>query len=100
MHSGRCTGRVFYQSPKPEGGAFFLAFLPEFIDPAAGYGPLPLLIPGDTFILTGTIWCLIVVMGASAFAGAVRADPKIQRGDGLIYAGPGTAVSIMRLAHP
>jgi len=64
----------------PKVALFFLAFLPEFIDPTAGYGALPFLVLGGTFMLTGTIWCLIVALGASAIADTLRANAKIQTG--------------------
>jgi len=64
----------------PKVALIFLAFLPEFIDPTAGYGALSFLLLGGTFMVTGTIWCLIVALGASAFADALRDNPKIQGG--------------------
>jgi threonine/homoserine/homoserine lactone efflux protein len=64
----------------PKVALFFIAFLPSFIDPGTPYGPLSFLFLGCTFLFTGTVWCLILVLGASAFAGALRHNPKIQAG--------------------
>jgi threonine/homoserine/homoserine lactone efflux protein len=49
----------------PKVALFFLAFLPQFIDPASDTKTLAFLSLGATFITTGTIWCLVI-----AFAGA------------------------------
>jgi threonine/homoserine/homoserine lactone efflux protein len=80
-----------------------LAFLPGFIDPTAGFGPLPFFILGGTFLLIGTIWCSIIAIGASAFADAVRNNLKIQRGFDLVvsllYSGLGAAILVIHLAQ-
>jgi len=85
----------------PKVALFFLAFLPEFIDPAAGYGAIPFLFLGGTFMLTGTIWCLIVALGASAFADALRENPKIQAGfdlfASLLFVGLGAGILLTHL---
>lgn len=64
----------------PKVALFFIAFLPQFIDPAAGYGPVSFLFLGCTFLTTGMLWCFTVAVGASAFADVLRNNPKVQWG--------------------
>ncbi len=61
----------------PKVALFFLAFLPQFIDPAS-----PMKIPafialGLTFVTTGTIWCLILAWFASAFSERLRGSTTV-----------------------
>ena len=56
---------------------FFLAFLPQFIDPASNAKVLAFLTLGLTFVTTGTIWCLILAWFASAFSERLRANETI-----------------------
>ena len=61
----------------PKVGLFFLAFLPQFIDPASGMKVLAFLLLGFTFVTTGTIWCLIIACFASTFSERLRANETI-----------------------
>lgn len=61
----------------PKVGLFFLAFLPQFIDPASGVKVLAFLLLGLTFVTTGTIWCLILACFASAFSERLRTNETI-----------------------
>jgi threonine/homoserine/homoserine lactone efflux protein len=61
----------------PKVGLFFLAFLPQFIDPASGMKVLAFLLLGFTFVSTGTIWCLIIAWFASAFSERLRTNETI-----------------------
>jgi threonine/homoserine/homoserine lactone efflux protein len=61
----------------PKVGLFFLAFLPQFIDPASGMKVLAFLLLGLTFVTTGTIWCLIIACFASAFSERLRTNEII-----------------------
>jgi threonine/homoserine/homoserine lactone efflux protein len=55
---------------------FFLAFLPQFVNPTREYGALPFLLLGCTFITTGTAWCLIVSCFAAAVSEHLRRKPR------------------------
>jgi threonine/homoserine/homoserine lactone efflux protein len=63
----------------PKVALFFLAFLPQFIDPVPNPGSLSFLFLGAVFLCTGTIWCMTVALSASAIADQYRDNRKIQR---------------------
>ena len=55
---------------------FFLAFLPQFVDPTIQHGILPFLLLGSTFVTTGTAWCMIVACFAAGISGHLRRNPR------------------------
>ena len=63
----------------PKMALFFLAFLPQFIQPTKANSPLPFLILGCIFLTTGTIWCLIVALFSSYATDTLRQRPSIKR---------------------
>ncbi len=62
----------------PKVALFFLAFLPQFIDPNYVQSSLSFLILGITFLLTGTIWCLILALFASTLSDGLRKNYKMK----------------------
>src|SRR5260370_42253702 len=61
----------------PKVALFFLAFLPQFIDPASPAKVPALIALGLTFVTTGTIWCLILAWFAASFSVRLRANQTI-----------------------
>ncbi|HLA51800.1 MAG TPA: LysE family translocator [Flavitalea sp.] len=55
---------------------FFLAFLPQFIDPADQGNAMPFIILGLTFSATGTIWCILLAYFADKVFVRFRKNQK------------------------
>jgi len=61
----------------PKVALFFLAFLPQFIDPASNIKAIAFLLLGFTFVTTGTIWCLILACFAATLSERLRSNEKV-----------------------
>ena len=62
----------------PKVALFFLAFLPQFIDPASGSRILAFLALGATFITTGLLWCLVLAVAAARLQAFFRRNPNFR----------------------
>lgn len=82
----------------PKVALFFIAFLPQFIDPAFTNIVLPFLALGITFTITGTIWCLLLANFASFISDKLKNNKKlseyINKACGAILIGLGIKVAL------
>ncbi|WP_024769414.1 LysE family translocator [Aquimarina macrocephali] len=62
----------------PKVALFFLAFLPQFINPEYAKSAIPFLILGFTFVTTGTIWCMILAFFSAKLANKIRGNSKVK----------------------
>ena len=79
---------------------FFLAFLPQFVAPTAHSRVLSFLLLGGIFIFNGTLWCLVLVWGASAMRRRLRGAPSsgllLKRATGAIFVGLGVRLAVSK----
>jgi RhtB (resistance to homoserine/threonine) family protein len=78
----------------PKVALFFLAFLPQFIHTDAGVAsPIPFIILGLTFTLTGGIWSLFTAYFSSMATSKLRGNSKVatvlNRLTGIVFIGMG-----------
>jgi threonine/homoserine/homoserine lactone efflux protein len=72
FHQGIITNLL-----NPKVALFYLAFLPQFIEPASPMKIPAFIVLGLTFVTTGTVWCLILAWFASAFSERLRGSTTI-----------------------
>jgi threonine/homoserine/homoserine lactone efflux protein len=60
----------------PKVALFFLAFLPQFIDPASTTKMLAFLVLGASFIATGLAWCLVLATAAAQLQHFFERNPR------------------------
>lgn len=94
--------KIFFQGmitnvTNPKVALFFLAFLPQFITVDAGAAsPLPFIILGLTFTLTGGTWSLLTAYFSSMATSKLRKNAKagivLNRLTGIIFIGMGISL--------
>ena len=95
--------KVFWQGAltnilNPKVALFFLAFLPQFVDPARGSTAVQIVVLGLIFDTTGTMVNTIVALGASGAAERMHANSKsvelLHRITGVIFIGLGIRIAL------
>jgi threonine/homoserine/homoserine lactone efflux protein len=76
--------RVFYQgilssTLNPKLALFFLAFLPQFVDPSLGHVALQTMLLGGCFALIGAVWLTGVACLTSLFGNWLQQHPQFVR---------------------
>jgi threonine/homoserine/homoserine lactone efflux protein len=84
----------------PKVALFFLALLPQFIDAQCSAKVMAFLILGLTFIVNGTLWCILVACFAASFSRRLRERPAIEtwlkRTAGAVFIGLGLKLALVR----
>jgi threonine/homoserine/homoserine lactone efflux protein len=84
----------------PKVALFFMAFLPQFVNPSSESKIAAFLFLGAVFMFNGTIWCLILAWSASAMSRHLRERPSagaiIKRAAGALFVGLGVKLAVTR----
>ncbi|MCE9668059.1 LysE family translocator [Myxococcus stipitatus] len=82
----------------PKVALFFLAFLPQFVDPTRGSTGLQFVLLGLLFDLTGTLWLAFIAGVAGAFGAWLRRSPRFtawqQRVTGGVFVALGARLAL------
>jgi threonine/homoserine/homoserine lactone efflux protein len=81
----------------PKVALFFLAFLPQFVDPARGSPAVQIVVLGLIFDTSGTLVNSAVALGASGAADRMRVNSRVgeilHKFSGLIFVGLGVRIA-------
>jgi len=90
---------VVVEALNPKTAAFFLAFIPQFLDPSAGVVALPFILLGCISVALNTLADIVVALGASRIREGAGARPGLIRrlreisGASMIALGAGLALA-------
>lgn len=90
---------VLVEALNPKTAAFFLAFVPQFLDPARGHVALQFVVLGSVSVALNTLADLMVAYGASGIRAGAAARPGLVRrmreasGAGMVALGLGLALA-------
>jgi threonine/homoserine/homoserine lactone efflux protein len=91
---------VLVESLNPKTAAFFLAFIPQFVDPANGYVAFQFITLGLISVALNTLADIVVVMMAATARNGLTRRPnllqRLRRGSGLFIAGLGISLALAR----
>jgi threonine/homoserine/homoserine lactone efflux protein len=91
---------VVVEALNPKTAAFFLAFIPQFLEPAAGYPALQFITLGLISVALNTLADVIVVMAASTarvrLVGRPQWVQRLRQGSGIFMAGLGVSLALAR----
>jgi threonine/homoserine/homoserine lactone efflux protein len=84
----------------PKVALFFLAFLPQFVVPEASSRVAAFLFLGAVFVFNGTLWCLVLVLGASALSRRLRRNAagarRLRQATGAVFVGLGARLALSK----
>ena len=93
---------VMVEAFNPKTAAFFLAFLPQFVDPAQGSVALQFAVLGMMSVILNTLVDVIVAYMASSVRGGLTRRPKllwrVREGAGVLICGLGASLALARRA--
>ena len=91
---------VLVEALNPKTAAFFLAFIPQFLDPAGGYPALQFMALGLISVALNTLVDIVVVMMATTARDSLTRRPnllqRLRQGSGLFIAGLGISLALAR----
>lgn len=91
---------VLVEALNPKTAAFFLAFIPQFLDPAGSNPPLQFIVLGAISVALNTLADIVVVLMISATRTQLIGRPHLMRrltqGSGVFIAGLGLSLALVR----
>jgi threonine/homoserine/homoserine lactone efflux protein len=91
---------VLVEALNPKTAAFFLAFIPQFLDPAGSYPALQFMALGLISVALNTLVDAVVVMMAATARTGLTHNPnllqRLRQGSGLFIAGLGISLALAR----
>jgi len=89
---------VLLEVLNPKSAMFFLAFLPQFVNPEQGFVALQLITLGLLFVLMGLLSTLVVALTAGRIGAFLRRNPVLMRRQnkavGTLYCGLGIRLAL------